>query len=242
MFSRKGQLPVFPGNVLGDFAGGSLICVIGILIGIIERDKTGKGQVIDSSIVDGVTYLSTFLYRASKTPMWDKPSGENILDSGAPFYDVYKTKDQKYIAVGAIEPQFYKNLLRGLGLNEKELPHQMDRNNWEKLKSIFTNKILEKTQEEWINIFDNLDACVTPVLSLEQFINNKNTIERKLISREDYFPNPSPKLENMKVLNNSIPLDGEHTKEILAEIGYSENEIRELLKSEVAFTNIKSKL
>lgn len=244
LFGRKGERPIFPGNIVGDFAGGSLICVIGILLALIKRERDGIGQIIDASIVDGIVYLSTFVYKAIETPLWNQPRGENFLDSGAPYYDVYETKDKKYMAVGAIEENFYSNFLKGLSLDPSSLPSRSDRDNWNTLKEIFCSRFKEKTQSEWIKIFDELDACVTPVLSVTEFIEHSNTKSRKLwvVSDGSRFPSPSPRIKTSKTIANKCPKDGEHTIDILREIGYDDKQIVELSKKGMLKVLSSSKL
>ncbi|KAJ5948964.1 hypothetical protein N7454_002271 [Penicillium verhagenii] len=165
MLGRSGDKPFAPGNILGDFAGGGAMCFLGILLALIARTTTGRGQVVEANMVDGSAYLATFPRLARQTPAWDGPRGENLLDGGCPYYDTYETKDAgKYFAVGALEPQFYKALLRGLGLDASAVPAREDRANWPALRELFTSRFREKTRKEWEVVFDGTDACATPVL------------------------------------------------------------------------------
>ncbi|RIA99621.1 CoA-transferase family III domain-containing protein [Glomus cerebriforme] len=217
---RKNENPMFPLNILADFAGGGLISVLGILLALIERSKSGKGQVIDVAMVDGVKYLSTYPYLMKLTnQLWTKSRGENILDGGAHFYEVYKTKDNKFMAVGAIESQFYAELLKKLNLDASSLPFQLDNSKWNGMKQLFTNIFKTKTQEEWNQIFYKSDACVTPIYELSELSHK--------------VPEPAPKLYKTpgKLINindkNYFLKPGKHSKEILKEHGYSESEIKE---------------
>ncbi|MCJ1247920.1 hypothetical protein MMC30_005135 [Trapelia coarctata] len=162
---RKSEAPCPPANILADFAGGGLMCAFGILLALLAREKTGKGQVVESNMVDGSAYLGTLLRFATKTPTWNKPRGENLLDGGCPFYDVYECKDGDYMAVGALEPQFFTKLLEGLELDKGYAMKQQDRSVWPAMRKTFHTKFLEKTRQEWEAIFDGKDACCTPVLS-----------------------------------------------------------------------------
>lgn len=165
MLGRSGENPYAPGNILGDFAGGGAMCFIGILMAWIARNLTGRGQVVEANMVDGASYLATFPRLASKAPFWGFPRGENVLDGGCPWYTTYETKEKgKYFAVGALEPQFYKAFIRGLGLEESKLPSRDERSNWPTLKSIFEETFKQKTRQEWEKAFDGTDACATPVL------------------------------------------------------------------------------
>ncbi|KAF9904561.1 hypothetical protein BX616_001254, partial [Lobosporangium transversale] len=218
---RHDEKPAFPINLLADFAGGGLMCALGVLLALQERARSNKGQVVDAAMIDGVSYIGSFVYNMHKTgALFQTPRGTGQLDGGAPFYDTYKTKDGLYMAVGAIESEFYKVLLQGLGLDaEKDkLPEQMDTNSWPKMKELFTKTFSTKTQAEWVKIFDQTDACVTPVL--------------------DYYemptPAPAPKLQRTPAIKQTKEQEmflevGGQSKAILEEAGFSEEEIRDLV-------------
>ncbi|KAJ6130405.1 hypothetical protein N7512_003185 [Penicillium capsulatum] len=164
MLGRQGDKPYAPGNIIGDFAGGGAMCLMGILLALISRSHTGRGQVVEANMVDGSAYMATFPRLSRQTPAWDGPRGENLLDGGCPYYDTYETQEGKYFAVGALEPQFYAALLRGLGFDAKAIPAREDRDNWPALRALFTQRFKEKTRSEWERVFDGTDACATPVL------------------------------------------------------------------------------
>lgn len=166
MLGRSGEPPYAPGNILGDFAGGGAMCFLGILLALISRQATGKGQVVEANMVDGSAYLATMPRLALKGPLWNGPRGTNFLDGGCPWYDTYETKDTgKYFAVGALEPQFYSVLLKGLGFQEgHDVPDREERGNWPRIRELFAQRFKEKTRSEWEAIFDGSDACATPVL------------------------------------------------------------------------------
>ncbi|KIX01995.1 uncharacterized protein Z518_07934 [Rhinocladiella mackenziei CBS 650.93] len=168
LLGRKQENPAPPANILGDFAGGGLVCVVGILMALLHRQVSGQGQVVTASMVDGTAYLATFARQQLGHQNWDRPRGENLLDGGAPFYEVYKTKDGRFMAVGAQEPQFYRNLIRGLGLEESKMPKQWDRAHWPATKELFENVFQQKTLSEWRHVFDHVDACVMPVLNMDE--------------------------------------------------------------------------
>lgn len=166
LFGRQGERPYAPGNVVGDFAGGGAMCFIAILLALLARERSGRGQVVEANMVDGSAMLATMPRLGGKTPVWSAERGTNLLDGGAPFYDTYETKDGNFMAVGAIEPQFYAALLQGLSLTPSDLPG--DRNNksdWPALKTFFASVFKTKTRAEWEHIFDGTDACCTPVLT-----------------------------------------------------------------------------
>ncbi|KAJ4293503.1 hypothetical protein N0V90_008786 [Kalmusia sp. IMI 367209] len=166
LFGRKGEKPYPPGNVVGDFAGGGAMCFLGILLALLARERSGMGQVVEANMVDGSAILATMPRLGLKTDVWGKERGTNLLDGGAPFYGTYETADGKYMAVGAIEPQFYAALLKGLGLKPEDLPGDRDnRADWVKLTDFFTGVFKGKTRTEWEAIFDGTDACCTPVFT-----------------------------------------------------------------------------
>ncbi|TVY23999.1 Isopenicillin N epimerase component [Lachnellula hyalina] len=169
LLGRKHENPMPPANILGDFAGGGATLFQGILLALLERGKSGKGQVVEANMVDGSSYLVTFPRMLMVTPTWNRPRGENLLDGGSPFYDAYETKDGKYMAVGALEPQFFKELIQGLGLEGKGIEKSRDdRNTWPALKETFTRIFKSRTRAEWEKVFDGTDACCTPVLDYHE--------------------------------------------------------------------------
>lgn len=162
---RKDSSPYPPANLLADFAGGGLICAFGILLALFERSRSGQGQVVENNMVDGSAYLATMVRYATKTPFWDQPRGDNFLDGGCPWYDVYECKDGGFMAVGALEPKFFKELLRGLELEDEiSSGDQIDRSTWPGIASKFRKRFAEKSRKEWEVVFDGRDACCTPVL------------------------------------------------------------------------------
>ncbi|TSD94415.1 CoA transferase [Skermania sp. ID1734] len=165
---RKGERPVPPLNMVGDFGGGSMFLVFGILAALVERQSSGKGQVIDAAMVDGALALSHMIWSFRGMGMWTDERGVNFLDGGHPYYDTYETADGKYMAVGAIEPQFYAELLKGLELDPAELPQQLDVSQHDKLRAVFTERFKTKTRDEWAKIFENTDACTSPVLTFAE--------------------------------------------------------------------------
>ncbi|MFI7601929.1 CaiB/BaiF CoA transferase family protein [Actinoplanes sp. NPDC049681] len=163
---RAGQAPHAPLNLLGDFAGGGMLLALGVLAALLERERSGAGQVVDAAMVDGSALLTAFLHGMIGAGRWNGPRGTNLLDGGAPFYDTYAAADGGFLAVGALEPAFYANLLAGLGLDgDPGLPDQYDRGGWPVLRQRFTEAFARRTRDEWTAIFDGRDACVAPVLS-----------------------------------------------------------------------------
>jgi len=162
---RAGDRPVPPLNLVGDFGGGSMLLVAGVLAALWEAQRSGQGQVVDSAMIDGAMLLAQGVWGKIAHGAWFDQRGANLLDGAAPFYDTYVCADGRYVAVGAIEPQFYDKLLAGLGLSADELPEQMDRGRWGELKAQFSKVFLTRTRDAWARTFAGTDACVTPVLS-----------------------------------------------------------------------------
>lgn len=175
---RPDERPVPPLNYVGDFGGGSMFLVFGVLAALVERQSSGQGQVVDAAMVDGALALSHFFFAMRGEGMWNDNRGSNLLDTAAPFYDTYETSDGKYIAVGSIEPQFYAELITGLGLDPAELPQQFNFAEWPNLKKIFAERIATKTRDEWAAIFTPTDACVSPVLTWAEAASNPHIAAR----------------------------------------------------------------
>ena len=174
MLGRQGEKPYAPGNILGDFAGGGSVCFLGIVLALLYREKTGYGQIVEANMVDGAAYLATMPRLATKLPVWSAPRGTNQLDGGCPYYDTYETKDGKYMAVGALEPQFYAALLKGLEVEEKAVGgNRLDKSTWKTQAELFTAKFKSKSRAEWESIFDGTDACCTPVLTQQELEQQK---------------------------------------------------------------------
>lgn len=165
---RKDDRPVPPLNLAGDFGGGSMFLVVGVLAALLERGISGRGQVVDAAMVDGASVLGQMMWAFRGTGLWSDTRGVNMLDTGAPYYEVYETSDGKYMAVGAIEPQFYAELLKGLELADADLPDQNDISQWGKLKEVFTETFKTRTRDEWAAIFEGTDACTSPVLTFAE--------------------------------------------------------------------------
>jgi len=232
LIGRRGEKPLAPVNLLGDFAGGGMLCALGIALALVERASSGKGQVVDAAMVDGAAYLSSFIYNFRASGFWTDNRGTNLLDSGAPFYETYETKDGQYVSVGAIEPQFYDALLKGLGLDPSRMPAQHDRSQWEATKSQFAQIFATRTRDEWGVVFDGTDACVAPVLGLGETASHAHNRARHLLLPNqggELQPAPAPRLSRTPgAAPRPTPQVGQHTVEVLAEYGFREDEIRQL--------------
>lgn len=226
--------PVPPINLVGDYGGGSMFLIAGILAALLETRTTGKGNVIDAAMIDGSSYLLTTVHLFAGAGMWSADRGTNFLDSGAPFYCVYATKDNEYMAVGAIEPKFYGELVAGLGLDPSTLPQPLDKRNWPELKATFADAFARKTRNEWTETFTELDACVTPVLSMDEAQEHEHNRERNgfLKVAGTVRPNVAPRFEGTELnADAAVCQSGSDTREILGDLHYADSEIEELIRS-----------
>jgi alpha-methylacyl-CoA racemase len=188
----KGARPTPPLNLVGDFGGGSMFCVTGILAALWERERSGEGQVVDVAMVDGASVLLQMTWSMLGAGAWRDEQASNMLDTGAPFYDTYQCSDGRYVAVGALEPQFYAELLDGLGLDPAALPAQHDQAGWPALRAAFTTAFAGRTRDEWAAVFAGRDACVTPVLSFAEAPAHPQLAERETIIEIDGVRQAAP--------------------------------------------------
>jgi len=184
--------PVPPLNLVGDFGGGAMYMVFGLLCGIIEARNSGKGQVVDCAMTDGAASLMAMFYGMTAMGMWQDRRGANLLDGGAHFYDTYETKDGKHVAIGSIEPQFYKDLLERTGISDPAFGAQMDRSAWPALKEKLAAVIKTKTRDEWDAIMLGSDVCYAPVLSIAEAPRHPHNVARKTFVEVDGIVQPAP--------------------------------------------------
>jgi alpha-methylacyl-CoA racemase len=189
---RKGEAPVPPLNLVGDFGGGGMFLAFGVLCGLLEAQKSGKGQVVDAAMVDGAAYLLAGIYGLYSQGAWKDERGVNFVDTGAPWYDVYQTKDGKWLSVGAIEQRFYAELIDKLGLAAAGLPKQHDRKGWPVLRDRFAAAIAARTRDEWERIFAGSDACIAPVLAMSEVEHHPHNVARATFVRRDGVLQPGP--------------------------------------------------
>jgi alpha-methylacyl-CoA racemase len=189
---RAGQRPVVPLNLVGDFGGGSLYLVVGVLAALVERQRSGRGQVIDAAIVDGTSSLAHLIWALRGAGQWRDERGTNRLDSGAPFYDVYETSDGGYMAVGALEPRFYQEFVTRLGLDPAQLPPQNDPAGWPVLREIFGCTFATRTRDQWAAVFEGTDACTTPVLAFDEAAAHPHLAGREVLVEVDGVVQPAP--------------------------------------------------
>lgn len=181
--------PQVPLNLVGDFAGGSLYLVTGLLAALTHARSTGEGQIVDAAITDGTAHLLSMIVAMQQSGGWNESRGTNLLDTGAPFYDVFETSDGRWMSVGPLEPQFYAALVGGLGV---ELPDQYDVSRWDELREILTTTFAGRTRAEWEQVFDGVDACVAPVLSLTEAYQHPHNVARGTYVTKDGLTQPAP--------------------------------------------------
>jgi alpha-methylacyl-CoA racemase len=215
---RAGGPPQVPVNLLGDFGGGAMYLVVGVLAALLESRTSGQGQVVDAAIVDGTAHLSTMLLGMLAGGLWQDRRGVNLLDTGAPWYDVYATADGGHLAVGALEPQFYAQLIDRLGLTDVA----PSRNDPEALRALLTETIRTKTRDEWTAVFEGSDACVAPVLSYAEAREHPHLQARGTYveSHGVVQPAPAPRFSRTPgALDRPPPGPGQHTREALTDWG-----------------------
>jgi alpha-methylacyl-CoA racemase len=228
---RKGETPVPPLNLVGDFGGGALYLALGIVTGLLEAQKSGKGQVVDTAMVDGVASLMTAIYGMRGAGVFTDNRGENMLDTGAHFYDAYETSDGKYICIGSIEAKFYEELLRLSGLKGEELPRQLDRKSWPAMKERIAKLFRTKTRDEWCRIMEGSDVCFAPVLSMEEAPRHPHNRQRATFVEENGViqPAPAPRFSRTPSAIQRPPArPGEHTEEALRDWGFSASDLERL--------------
>ena len=231
---RRGEAPVPPLNLVGDFGGGGLYLALGVVAGLLEAQKSGKGQVVDAAMVDGAASLLTAIYGMHASGMWSEQRGENILDTGAHFYDVYETKDGQYVSIGSIEAKFYAELLKRAGLEGQEMPRQMDRKAWPDLKEKFAALFKAKTRDEWCKVMEGSDICFAPVLSMAEAPNHPHNQHRGTFVEVEGVvqPGPAPRFSRTPSKIQRPPArPGQHTEEALHEWGFSAAELDKLRDS-----------
>ncbi|XP_055916739.1 alpha-methylacyl-CoA racemase [Eupeodes corollae] len=243
LLGRNKEKPTPPINIVADFAGGGFLCAMGICMALLERHRSGKGQIIDSSMTEGAAYVSSWITMSQNKPIWSGGErGTSLLDTGAFFYDTYETKDGKFMAVGALEEKFFRNFVNKLGLSHinQSMPN-------EEGKQLVTRAFLTKTQQEWTEIFTDVDACVQPVLDWNNVMNHDHHVTRKSFmqtSEGQIIPSPAPKLSRtpgeIKLDKDRSPFD--EACEILAEIGHSSEDVKKLIANGILQIPLNAKL
>jgi alpha-methylacyl-CoA racemase len=224
---RQGEAPVPPLNLVGDFGGGGMLLAFGVACALVESGRSGKGQVVDAAMVDGASSLMAMIYSFKAMGMWQE-TGTNMLDTGAHFYDVYETKDGRYVSIGSIEPQFYALLLELSGLGKQTLPPQMDRTKWAGLKPRVAEIFKTKTRDEWTAIMEGTDVCFAPVLDMDEAPKHPHMQHRQtFVERHGVMqPAPAPRFgRTHPELGRPPSFEGQHTEEVLRDFGFAKARI-----------------
>jgi alpha-methylacyl-CoA racemase len=231
---RRDQPPTPPLNLLGDFGGGGMLLAFGVACALTERNRSGRGQVIDAAMVDGAAILASAMVPAYALGYFHEERGTNFLDSGAPYYDVYECADGTWISVGAIEAKFYANLLAGLGLEGEDLPDQNDEAGWPSLHERFAAVFRTRPRDEWLQVFADDDNCVTPVLRFTEVLEDEHLAARQTYLDIDGVPQPAPAPRFDRTppsIDRPPPAAGQHTEAVLHDAGFTAAEVAALRKS-----------
>jgi alpha-methylacyl-CoA racemase len=224
--------PSAPLNLVGDFGGGGMLLAFGIACALVERDRSGEGQVVDAAMVDGSAVLTTMFYAFRAMGVWSDERSANLLDGGAYFYDTYETADGKYVSIGSLEPQFYAELLKLTGLaDEPDLPWQHDRSTWPDMREKLTKIFLSKTRDEWCEVMEGSDVCFAPVLDWTEAPDHPHNVHRGTFTEKwgVVQPSPAPRFSRTEPALDRPPAHaGQHTDEALADWGLSGERIGEL--------------
>ena len=235
MIGREGEKPIPPVNLVGDFGGGGMLLALGICAALVEVARSGEGQVIDAAMTDGSALLSTMMHSFKAMGIWGD-RGTNLLDTGAPFYDVFECADGEYISIGSIEPQFYSELLRITGIYQSENPKQMDRTKWAEMNLKISDVIKEKTRLEWEELMEGTDVCFAPVLSMDEAYEHPHNKGRNTFIEVAGVMQPAPAPRFSKTpgaVSSPPPHPGQHTEEVLESLGLTTDEILLLREQEI---------
>jgi len=232
--------PILPLNLIGDFGGGGVYLAMSLLAGILEARQSGKGQVIDCAMMDGAASLMTLFYGMLAAGVWNPKRGHNILDGGAHFFNVYRTRDDKYIVIAPMEPRFYRILLEKLALDDPAFQQQYDPDAWPELQGKLQATFLTRTRDEWCELFDGTDACVSPVLGIAETYSYPFNEERGTFVEYDGIvqPAPTPRFSRTPPEIQGPPdIPGGHTLRTLGEWGFTDAELRALVDGKVIKQN-----
>jgi alpha-methylacyl-CoA racemase len=235
-FGRAGEAPVPPLNMVGDFGGGGMFLAYGVVCALLEAQRSGKGQVVDTAMVDGAAVLMSMFWAFRTIGMFDENApGTNLLDTGAHFYDVFECSDGKYISLGSIEPQFYAELMRLTGLEgDEEFARQMDKSMWPHLKDRLKALFLTKTRDEWCALMEHTDVCFAPVLTMGEAAQHPHNVARGTFIEVAGVtqPRPAPRFSRTEPEVVSAPAHaGQHSRAVLADWGIAADRIDALVAS-----------
>ncbi|MER9302018.1 CoA transferase [Mesorhizobium sp. M0293] len=226
--------PVPPLNLVADYGGGAMMLVAGTLAALLQRSRTGKGEVVDAAMVEGASMLAAPLHAFMAAGLWSEKRGANLLDSGAPFYDTYETSDGRHIAIGCLEPQFFAEFARLLPLDEHFVLGQYDKALWPPMRAAIADRVRQKSRDDWDQLFAQTDACVAPVLSLYEAKQHPHNRARNAFVTAGALerPAPAPRFSGSQPTPASKPANGDLAPStVLARFGFSKNEIDDLVKS-----------
>jgi alpha-methylacyl-CoA racemase len=228
---EPGGPPVPPLNLVGDFGGGGLLLAFGVVAALVARQSTGAGQVVDAAMVDGSALLSAMLHGMRGDGLWVDERGSNLLDGGAPFYTTYRTADERWMAVGALEPKFFAALLEGLEIDPASLPAQYDRSGWSRIRERLAAEFATRSRDDWADRFTGTDACVAPVLDPGEAPSDPHLAARGTFVQLGGVTQPAP-APRFGATPATEPrpgrAPGEDTDAVLADLGYSHEEIASL--------------
>jgi len=240
-FGRAGEKPVPPINLVGDFGGGGMFLAYGMVAALLTVSRGGEGQVVDAAMVDGSAVLMTMMYALQAMGVWREERGTNMLDTGAHFYEVYETRDGKYLAIGAIEPQFYQVLMEKTGLsNDPDFQNYMNPKAWPKLKARLSEVIAQKDRHLWEEIFEGSDGCVAPVLSMNEARHHPHNVARQTFAEINGIPQPmpAPRFSKTKADAPRPPSKpGADTVDILKNWGFNDTDVERLLNDQTVTQN-----
>ncbi|HET7399157.1 MAG TPA: CaiB/BaiF CoA-transferase family protein [Intrasporangium sp.] len=230
---RPGSPPTPPLNLVADFGGGGMLLAVGVLAAVLSARTTGAGQVVDAAMVDGSALLMSMVYGLHAMGEWTVERGTNLLDGGCPFYDVYACADGAHQAVGALEPQFFAELVRVLGVqDEVDLTRQYDRETWPHQRAVISRAFAARPRDEWTELFTDVDACVTPVLTMAEAPTHPHNVARGTLPRDGHGvvqPAPAPRFSRTPAAPpRAAAAPGAHTDELLAGLGLSAQQIAQL--------------
>lgn len=227
----RDRKPAIPLNLIGDFAGGGLYLALGMLAAILESKTSGKGQVVDAAMLDGIGSLMTNQFGYAGSGNWVDERESNVIDGGSPWYNIYATKDDKYVSVAAVEPKFYQQLIAGMGLDAATLPDQHDKQSWPRVCQLFADVFVSKTRDEWCAVMDGREACFAPVLDVYEAIKHPHSAARNSYIEVDGViqPGPAPRFSRTpSSVTRPSPVPGANTNEIMSAWGFSDAEIASL--------------
>ena len=228
---RANEKPTPPINLVGDFGGGGMFLAFGVVCALLETSRSGKGQVVDAAMVDGSAVLMTMMHAFRNMGFWSDERGTNLIDTGAPFFDTYETKDEKFISIGSLEPQFYRLLMEKTELGTLDLPSQMDRSQWEATRPIYARVFKQKTRDEWCALLEGSDVCFAPVLTMTESMQHPH-----MVARESYVdiggikqPAPAPRFSRTPASVPTPPeFPGQRTDAALTKWGFSDADLIQL--------------